>query len=239
MFSTRRIRILLVSVFLLLTASATLVFAQVQPWAVRRQTEVKYTTSRVNLRSGPSTDSEILHTLSRGEALEFKSMFNFEWSAVVYNDTRGFVSSEFLSHERPPEPLVELLEWSQVRNILRIGVTYEVYDVRTGLRYNIRSFSNGNHADVEPVTQADTAILRQTFNGVWSWDPRPVWITIDGRTIAAAINGMPHGGGVIANNGIYGHICLHFRGSFTHGGNGIYAAQMQNAVTQAYNSAPR
>ena len=238
MFSTRRARVKLVTIFLLITASASIVFAQ-QPWAVRRQTEVKYTTSRVNLRSGPGTDSEILHTLSRGESLEFQSVFNANWSAVIYNDTRGFVSSEFLSRERPPEPQVELLDWGHVRTILRTGVTYEVYDVRTGLTYNIRSFSNGNHADVEPVTLEDTAILRRTFNGVWSWDPRPVWITIEGRTIAAAINGMPHGGGVIANNGIYGHICLHFRGSFTHGGNGVYAAQMQNAVTQAYNAAPR
>ena len=236
MFSSKKARIKLVTVFLLLTASVTFVFAQDQPWAVPRQTETMYTTTRVNLRSGPSTDSEILHTLKRGESVEFQSIFNMEWSSVVFNDTRGFVSSEFLSYDKP-EPLVELLEWNQVKSILRTGVNIEVLDIRTGLRYTVRSFSNGLHADVEPVTQEDAATLRRTFNNSWSWDGRPVWVTINGRTIAAAINGMPHGGGVISNNGVTGHFCLHFRGSRAHNGNARYTQQMQNAVTQAYNAA--
>lgn len=134
---------------------------------------------------------------------------------------------------------VELVKWSTVRGILPTGVPLSIYDVRTGTTYRVQSFSNGNHADVEPCTKADTNTLKSLYGGSWSWNPRPVWVTFNGRTIAASIHGMPHGGQTIYDNGMDGQICLHFLGSSTHNGNSSYTQQHQNAVQEAWNAANR
>ena len=139
--------------------------------------------------------------------------------------------------KKPDARSVELLDWSVAKNYMTIGVTAAIYDVRTGITYNVRSFSNGLHADVEPVTRSDTALLKQTYGGVWSWDPRPVWVSINGHVMAASINGMPHGGGVNGSNGMDGQICLHFRGGSTHNGNKNYARLHQEAVAEAWAAA--
>ena len=132
---------------------------------------------------------------------------------------------------------VEYIDWSEVTKVLTIGRDARVYDVRTGTVYYVRSFSNGKHADVEPITTEDTALLKSTYNGVWSWDPRPVWVTVNGRTFAASINGMPHGGGVNADNGMDGQVCLHFHGSSTHNSNKAFAQLHQDAIDEAWKAA--
>ena len=213
-------------------------FAAEEPWDAPQKTAVKYASERVHLRGGPNTDADILKTLSRGEQVEFTAMYNSEWSAVLYGGTKGFIKSEYLSDEKPPEPKVELMNWADVKAILKTGVAFPVYDVGTGLTYYVKSFSNGMHADVEPVTPEDTAIMKRTYHNVWSWDGRPVWVTIAGHTIAAAINGMPHGGGVNGSNGMNGQVCLHFKGSTVHNGNMKYSREMQDAVMRAYNASP-
>jgi hypothetical protein len=137
-----------------------------------------------------------------------------------------------------PDPAdVEYTPWSEAKKVFAIGMDASVYDVKTGLTYTVRSFSNGNHADVEPVTVQDTAIMKETFDGVWKWDPRPVWVTVNGRVMACSINGMPHGGGVNANNGMDGQICIHFLGSATHNGNTAFGKQHQDAALEAYEAA--
>jgi peptidoglycan hydrolase-like protein with peptidoglycan-binding domain len=132
---------------------------------------------------------------------------------------------------------VEYMYWSDVKGIFKIGLTARVYDVRSGVVYEVRSFSNGNHADVEPITTGDTELVKSTFGGVWSWDPRPVWVTVNGRTIAGSINGMPHGGGVNDENGMDGQLCLHFLGGSTHNSNKTYAQRHQDAIVEAWNAA--
>lgn len=78
--------------------------------------------------------------------------------------------------------------------------------------------------------------MLQTYGGRWDWDPRPVYVTINGRTIAGSINGMPHGGGVNSENGMSGQVCIHFRGSTVHNGNTSFARDHQNAITEAWNA---
>jgi len=110
-----------------------------------------------------------------------------------------------------------------------------VLDVRTGLSFNLQSFSKSGHADVEPLTAADTATILSTRGGVWSWAARPVWVTIGDRTIAAALNGMPHAGSTISGNNMNGHLCLHFGGTVTN--NKSYQQDLRNAVQEAFNAA--
>ena len=108
---------------------------------------------------------------------------------------------------------VERLHWRYVRNLISSRYVMRVFDVYTGITYYVRSLANGNHADVEPLTAHDTALWSQTFGGVHTWNGRPVWVTIGGRTFAAAINGMPHDVSTISGNNMNGHLCLHFYGS--------------------------
>lgn len=135
---------------------------------------------------------------------------------------------------------VQLLEWfSTVKTSLPKNKDLSIYDVRTGKTYVVRSFSNGNHADVEPVTKEDTAIMLATYGGKWSWDPRPVWVSYNGITVAASINGMPHASGPNKNNNMDGQVCLHFKGSKTHNGNTAFGERHQQAVQEAWDAAQK
>lgn len=201
------------------------------------------TIDRLNFRTAPNTDSDIISTFPTGTKISVVEYDQENWSKITYNGKTGYVKSEYIVTaeayaQLPPSQAgqVELLDWSEVKGIFTTGVDAQIYDVRTGMTYYVRSFSNGQHADVEPVTKEDTAIMLQTYNGKWKWDPRPVWVTINGRTIAASINGMPHGGGVNNSNGMNGQVCLHFRGSTTHNGNKSFERDHQDAITEAWNA---
>jgi len=218
------------------------------------------TVNALRLRSGPSLESSVIRNMSINTVLEVIEFDPYsEFSAVIANGTRGYAATRYIapaphlassatpaataafSRAETPNGLVEMLPWSYVRTIMPTGTTIHVYDVRTGLTYNVRNFSNGNHADVETLTQNDTNIMRQSSGG-FSWDARSVLVSfIDNsgemRIVAAAINTMPHAGSTIAGNGMNGHICLHFYQSRTHNGNRNYEATMQAAVRNAFNSA--
>ncbi|MFS8501624.1 MAG: hypothetical protein FWJ59_07465, partial [Caldicoprobacter sp.] len=49
----------------------------------------------------------------------------------------------------------------------------------------------------------------------------PIIVQVNGKKMAASMNGMPHGGSTIANNNFAGHFCIHFYGSRTHGTNRV------------------
>jgi hypothetical protein len=77
-----------------------------------------------------------------------------------------------------------------------------------------------NHADVQPLTAADTAAMKAAV-GSWSWNRRAIFVTINGVNYAASMNCMPHGSGSITNNNFNGHHCIHFTNSRTHGSNKV------------------
>ncbi|MCL2216295.1 MAG: SH3 domain-containing protein [Defluviitaleaceae bacterium] len=200
------------------------------------------TTSSLNLRPTPCTTNPRLALAQPGSRVEVVDYLCGEWFAVVYSGIAGYMYAEWLM----PWPdfsipamlgTVELIEWSQARNIMTIGTPATVIDVRTGLTWQIASFSNGNHADVETLTAEDTAIMKQAWGGRWCWTPRPVVVIINGRTLAASLNGMPHAGWTRAGNNMNGHVCLHFLGSRTHNGTVSHERDHQAAVQEAYNTA--
>jgi len=107
------------------------------------------------------------------------------------------------------------LAWVEAQRILERMDRAEVLDMETGKSFMVQRRGGTNHADVQPVTGADTAIMKEIYGGVWSWDRRAVIVKIEGKTLAASMNGMPHGQGALANN-FPGHFCIHFWGSITH-----------------------
>jgi uncharacterized protein YgiM (DUF1202 family) len=195
------------------------------------------TVTGVYFRTGPSTNHRAIELLQANTPVTVLENQSNGWSKVRYNGTEGFIKTEFLGSGAR---VIELIDWSTARSLLPTGRDLRVVDVRTGISYNIRVFSKGNHADVDTSSQADTDAKRNTRNGVWAWAPRPVWVTVGDRTFAAAINGMPHAGSVVSGNGLNGHFCLHFKGSTSHTSTSAsYFRNMQNAVQEAYDARPR
>ncbi len=97
------------------------------------------------------------------------------------------------------------------------GAIFTVKDVRTGKTFRAKRQAGGNHLDAEPLTAADTAILKAINN--FSWRRRPMLVLYNGRVYACSIYAEPHGTDTIADNNYDGQFCLHFYGSRTHGTN--------------------
>ena len=191
------------------------------------------TTGAVNLRSGPSTDNNVISVLPTGVRVEVLEQNSNGWSKVNANGSTGYIRSDLLRSDTSGSS-VELVEISTARGVAKSGNTVRIYDLRTGISYNLRVLSPSGHLDVEPPTKADTDALFSTFGGKWAWAPRPVWVTVPGgRTFAAAMTGMPHAGTTIPDNGVNGHFCLHFLNTVTN--NKSYQADLRAAVSQAWN----
>ncbi len=112
----------------------------------------------------------------------------------------------------------ELVSWPIVDALFPKGSTAILQDFRTGRQFKIYRLFGGNHADCEPLTAEDSAIMKEVFGGQWSWDRRPAILIFNGRAIAASMAGMPHGNSQdIYGNDFDGMFDLHFLNSRTHG----------------------
>ena len=114
------------------------------------------------------------------------------------------------------EGRVLMSTWNEIAKLWKKGTTATVTDVQTGLQYTAYRFGGWWHADCEPLTAQDTAIMKKIYSGRWSWQRRPIWVTIDGVTYAASQHGMPHKCDVISSNNFDGHFCIHFNDSKIH-----------------------
>ncbi len=112
---------------------------------------------------------------------------------------------------------VRLSTWDDIAKEFKKGDTVTVTDVKTGLQYKAYRFGGWFHADCEPVTKEDAAVIKKMFGGKWSWNRRAIWVTLkNGKTYAASQHGMPHMVDVIAGNDFPGHFCIHFKDSMVH-----------------------
>ena len=131
--------------------------------------------------------------------------------------------------------------WTQVQYIFPRGGDALVTDVDTGKSFHIRRTFGRNHADIEPLTKQDTEVIKSIWNG-FSWERRAVVVSIGNYKIAGSMTAMPHAGidgapglatvnnrsggygrgtnlDLVKNNGIDGHMDIHFLNSRTHGTN--------------------
>ena len=144
----------------------------------------------------------------------------------------------------------EKIDWytGGIQELLPRGTNFKIYDVQTGIVWWAHRWAGGSHADIEPLTAADTARLCQIY-GVTSakqiasknlWQRRPCLITIGNRTFACSLYGVPHnyGADTIKSNNMDGQVCLHFTNSRTHGSKKVdsyHAAAIQYAWEHAPN----
>jgi LysM repeat protein len=129
----------------------------------------------------------------------------------------------------------KLVEWFyDGQYVLRRNDIFQITDVKTGLKFNVKMMGGLNHADVEPATATDTATMKKLFTN-WVWDPRPVVIYHNGMNIAASISGMPHSTDTVSGNNVTGHFDLYLYNSKGHSSttSQTYMQQHQNSVLYA------
>ena len=126
----------------------------------------------------------------------------------------------------------------------------QVYDIWTGLTYTIRRVGGDNHADIEPYTKEDTAILCQTQGvsdpsqidaGTPYYKRRPCLLLVGTHLYACSMYAVPHDPGYrsdanhLLNNGLNGYVmCLWFVNSKGHG-SGKTDSDHAAAINTAYN----
>lgn len=108
-----------------------------------------------------------------------------------------------------------MLPWKEVNGFLPKYTKFTVKDFESGKEFRVQRRAGSQHADVQPLTNTDTAIMKQIYNGKWSWKRRAIIVKYKNQRIAASMHGMPHGAGALVNN-FPGHFCIHFYGSTTH-----------------------
>jgi len=130
-----------------------------------------------------------------------------------------------------------------------------VTDVDTGKSFYVRRTFGHNHADIEPLTAADAAIIKEIWGGEWSWERRAVVVQVEGYILAGSMTAFPHAGrddmpavavcdnlsggygrgqnlDSVKGNGVDGHMDIHFLNSLTHGSN-VKQKVHQDAVAKA------
>ncbi|WP_102349821.1 hypothetical protein [Bacillus sp. Marseille-P3661] len=110
---------------------------------------------------------------------------------------------------------IQKLPWNEVKKIIPRYSKFRVIDLETGASFQVQRRAGSRHADVQPLTNKDTAIMKKIYNGKWSWNRRAVLVLVNDQLIAASMHGMPHGAGALVNN-FPGHFCIHFHESTTH-----------------------
>ncbi len=143
--------------------------------------------------------------------------------------TQAPVQSGFTA---PRAAEVRNADWyAEIRSRIRSMPNVVIYDFMSGVHYSIKVFSVGKHADGEPPTKQDTDIMEKTL-GYNNWTPRPVWVIFsDGRVYMASTHSHGHEVDHNANNGLTGHICIHFPRDMADAvATGDYAVLHQNAI---------
>ncbi|MBB6735987.1 hypothetical protein [Cohnella zeiphila] len=110
----------------------------------------------------------------------------------------------------------ERISWTRAKQIMPRKSFLTVRDIESGLFFRVQHRAGRDHADVQPVSKQDTAVMKEIYGGAWSWRRRAIVVEAGGGRWAASMNGMPHGGDGIPGNGFSGHFCIHFDGSSTH-----------------------
>jgi len=117
----------------------------------------------------------------------------------------------------PGEKYGEYLDWwTEAQYVFTIGKVATVTDFQTGKQFKVKRTIGANHADCEPLTAKDAAIMKEIWGGTYSWTERAVIVEVDGRKLAASMSSMPHDIQYITDNNFNGHFDIHFANSTRH-----------------------
>ena len=137
---------------------------------------------------------------------------------------------------KPSASQVQYANWyTTVKAVCKKYPYATVYDIATGISWQVHIFSLGAHADYEPVTASDTARMLKVFGGN-TWNPRAVWVVFsDGSVYLGSTHSNPHGTQHTRDNNFDGHSCLHFpRTQAQVAAIGSYATSHQECIDKGW-----
>ena len=109
---------------------------------VQNTTTIKYVSaSSLNMRKGPSTSYSVITTLTKGEEVEVISEEN-GWAKINHNSKIGYVSSKYLSDEKPVKITIKY-------------VNADSLNVREGAGTSYRILGTYNYGDEVKVVSID------------------------------------------------------------------------------------
>jgi hypothetical protein len=205
--------------------------------------QVKVAQSDRSSRGGSFGEEALTNSFENGELeksreTSTKGKENSEATIVKSTEDAGATEWDPVSKQEE-KPDVEALDWwSEARYVFPRGAVAQAKDVYTGRTFNIKRTFGSNHADCEALTKDDTEIIKEIWGG-FSWERRPIIISIGERRIAASMAAMPHAGrdsapaiavtknlsagygtgqnlDVVKDNGMDGVFDVHFLGSKRH-----------------------
>ena len=175
--------------------------------------------------------------LYSGNAKRYDSSSN-SGSSSGSSSSGGSSSGSTGTTVAPNGATIQLLHWfNDVKPTLKNGQNLIAYDPETGISWTLRIMSRGNHADVEPLTAADTAAMFEAFGNKESWGPKVVYVKLpDGRWSIASTHNVAHGGQTISGNNFDGQNCVHFLRDMDEckQNDPDYGVQNQNAIRNAW-----
>ena len=187
-------------------------------------------TASCRIYSYPTTSASSF-TVPTSAALKCTAVYNGTWCRVTYNGKVGFVKKSEVSTSKsvstassPVSGKSVSVDWfkGNIQSVFAVGNIATVTDVYTGISWKVKRRGGTNHADVEPLTAADTAAMQRACgNDFKTWARRPIWVSIGGKKYAASMNCMNHGECNIKDNNFDGHHCIHFTNSKTHSTNKV------------------
>lgn len=196
----------------------------------------------------------IKHGIPYSELLEVNSLSE---SSYIYTGMKLTIPVHHIPVKYAPEGYGELLDWfSEAQYVIPINTDFTIVDLETGKSFNARRTVGSGHADCEPLTANDTAIMKSIWGGSFNWNKRSVLVKCNGRTIAASAAGMLHAGNEGAEGGVWtswrsddygagtnydyvkgnnahGHFDLHFYNSIGHSSGTESAAHQANVMRSA------
>lgn len=131
------------------------------------------------------------------------------------------------------------ISWTAEKKVLKDlglqrGKTVKLTDVASGLSFNAvsQNSTDGNHADMEPATAADTATLLKIYGkasvSALPYTRRGLVMTVGTEQFVCSIYPQAHGSQTITTNNYNGQFCIHFRNSTIHSGDGTHVADSEN-----------
>ncbi|PJI09261.1 MULTISPECIES: LysM peptidoglycan-binding domain-containing protein [Clostridium] len=116
----------------------------------------------------------------------------------------------------------DIYTWENAMRLWTVGTEGTLRDLATNKTFKIKYMEGSNHSDVEPLTLADTDVMKSLY-GSWSWAndhkrPMVLYFTKNGVNyqMAVSLTGMPHGVETITDNGFDGHTDMYFYNSLGH-----------------------
>lgn len=185
----------------------------------QRLTDLGYIAFRATGRYGDMTETGVRNFQSRNglsatgriDSETYDALFSASPARAALNPGITRLVGPGLAAQ--PEEYGQLLEWSQMDQLIPVGSQFTVIDFNTRREYQVQRTGGTNHADVQTVDAASTDTFLQCFGGDYTWEKRPCLVEVDGQVYAASIFGTPNENAQVSGSTMPGSVCLYFSGS--------------------------